>query len=189
MGEALVAFIRKRYRQSHEMLFQLVEGLTEEEWSWRPTPAGHNIAFQTWHSARFFDYVQTAFAKVNPDRQGRSEPARQIWQTEELAGKWHLDPAKLGEDESGYNMDDATAAALSLPEKAVVLDYARRTSAAALQALDALSDAQVTTLRMKGWAGELPVAGYVVEYMSHDDWVLGTISALRRAQGLPRVIA
>lgn len=188
MSQAVVAFIRKRYRQSHESLFQVAEGLTAEQWTFRPTPRAHNIAFQVWHSARFFDYVQSTLAGLSSGRAPQPGP-RQIWHAEGLARKWDLDPAILGEDESGYAMDDAAAAALRLPEGAVIMEYARRTSAAAQQAVDDLTDEQLLTLKVSGWAGELPVAAYLVEYLTHDEWVLGTIAALRRAQGLPRVFA
>lgn len=42
---------------------------------------------------------------------------------------------------------------------------------------------------MKDWAGDLPVGAHVVEYLTHDEWVVGTVAALRRAQGLPRLFA
>lgn len=189
MGEAVFDFIKNRYRQSHASLFELVEGLTEEQWTWRPTPQAHNIAFQVWHLGRMNDHVQAKIAKLTPDLERRFGPAHQIWMAEGLARKWDLDPAKLGQGESGFGMEDAVAASLRLPEKAVILQYVRRVCTASEHVVDALTDDQLLTLKTKDWAGDLPVGAHIVEYLAHDEWILGTVAALRRAQGLPRVFA
>jgi hypothetical protein len=189
MSTALLDYLRTRFREGHQNLFRMVEGLTEEQWEWRPTPAAHNIAFQVWHTARQADYVQEKIAGLAPELTQRLGPAGQIWTAEGLARKWNLDPASLGEGESGFGMQDAVAASLRLPPKPVVLDYTQRACAAADRAVAALSDDYLLTRTMREWAGELPVAAYLVEYLLHDEWVLGTIAALRRAQGLPRVLA
>jgi hypothetical protein len=85
-------------------------------------------------------------------------------------------------------MDNAMAATLKFPSKDMLLGYARRVLAAAERAVDAL-DEQDLTRKMNDWAGELTLAGYIVEYTTHDEWDIGQIAGLRRAQGLPRAIA
>jgi hypothetical protein len=79
-------------------------------------------------------------------------------------------------------MDNAMAATLKFPSKDMLLGYARRVLAAAERAVDAL-DEQDLTRKMNDWAG------YIVEYTTHDEWDIGQIAGLRRAQGLPRAIA
>jgi predicted ATPase/class 3 adenylate cyclase len=188
MADSLLEEIRKRYRRAHERLFKMVDGLTVAQLAWRPTPQAHNIAFQTWHLARLDDYFQSRIPSLAPQLERKLGPGKDLWKVEGLASKWGFDPAKLGWNEVGFGMDDAVAAGLRFPPKEALLEYVRRALSAADRAVETLNE-QDLMLRMTDWAGEQSLAGYIVEYIAHDEWDIGQIAGLRRAQGLPRVMA
>lgn len=121
MADLVADLVRRQHRRGHERLLKMVESLTEEQWRWRPTPAAHNIAFGIWHAARHDDWLQAQIRGLVPDlaHLGRSE---QIWQTEDLARRWRLEPHTLGFGETGTSMDDSVAAALPLPGAAALRD-------------------------------------------------------------------
>lgn len=188
MATALQQLVKTRYAQSHERLLKIVGDMTDEQLNWRPTPTAHSVAFQVWHAARIEDYFQFRISETVPDIQGKLGPARQIWAAENLATRWGLDPKMLGIAELGEGMDDRTAAGLRFPRKDVLLEYARKSFAAADRAVGALTDEHMAVM-MKDWAGDQSIGGYVVEYLAHTEWDIGQIACLRRAQNLPRVIA
>lgn len=179
--------LKDRYAQSHSGLLQMVEGLTDEQLNWRPTPTAHNIAFQVWHAARTADDVQVVICRNCPSVKSKLGEGQEIWQAEGLAARWGLDPTQLGAGESGYDMDDAVAAKLSLPAQPL-LDYARRAFETLNRALDAATPDEWDR-PYKHWGANVPLWVHVTDYLSHNEWNVGYIAALRRAQGLPRVIA
>lgn len=179
--------LKERYAGSHSGLLKMVEDLSDEQLAWRPTPTAHNIAFQVWHAARSADDIQKVVSRACPSVRNRLGEGREIWQAEGLAANWGLDPATLGAGESGYDMDDAAAARLTLPGKPL-LDYARRAFDALNQALDAAAPDE-WNLPYKHWGTNVPLWQHVVDYLSHNEWNVGYIAALRRAQDLSRVIA
>lgn len=188
MATGLLELVKSRYTQSHERLLKMSEDMTDGQLAWRPTATAHSVAFQVWHAARIEDYFQFRIAETVPDAQQKLGPARQIWTAESLATRWELDPTMLGIAELGEGMDDRAAAGLQLPRKEILLDYTRKAFAAAERAVAALTDEQLTIM-MKDWAGDQPIAGYVIEYLAHTEWDIGQIACLRRAQDLPRVMA
>jgi len=130
-----VGEIQFRFHHVHTEIIRFLEGLSEAQFSWQPHPSANPIAFFAWHLARWADYVQS-----NSAFNSRREPRRQIWHVENLATQWGLDSATLGEYETGWEMDPAGAARLSLPSKAILLDYLRRCQAAEEETLAVLDD-------------------------------------------------
>ncbi|MDQ7829941.1 MAG: DinB family protein [Armatimonadota bacterium] len=184
----LRAFLIDRFRRSHRTLLAMVDGLTEEQYAWRPTPSAHNIAFQVWHLARTADDIQATLRQASPSARAVLGAGEQIWFAESLARRWGLNPAELGAGESGYEMDDAAAARLRFPPKAEVVGYMRRAFEALEQALEAVQE-DWTAFRYTHWGDDAPLWQQAVDYLTHHDWNAGYIAALRRAQGLPRVVA
>src|SRR3569623_2960856 len=117
-----VAMIAFRYRQTHERLLAILDDLTDEQFAWRPAPLAHPIAANVWHLARWADHLQAHLPGMTEALGRRLGPGRQLWEEEELAARWGLDPAELGQDETGMLMDDEPAARLPLPGKAALLD-------------------------------------------------------------------
>ncbi len=187
MAESLQA-LKDKYIESQNGLLKMVGELTEEQLGWRPTPTSHSIAFQVWHASRTADEIQVKLRRTSPSVRSKLGEDQEIWTSEGLAARWGLDPSALGAGESGYDMDDSIAARLVLPAKPL-LDYARRAFDALARALDAVAADEWAELRYKHWGVELPLWMHVVDYLTHNDWNVGYIAALRRAQGLPRVFA
>jgi hypothetical protein len=188
MADTLLSLVKTRYKSSHTRFLKMLDGLTDAQIAWQATPTSHTIAFQAWHGTRLEDYFQLRSGEVVPAIQNQFGPVRQVWVADGLASRWGLDHEGLGWNEVGFGMDDGVAARLKLPNAKALIDYARRVFRAADGTIGALSDTQFMT-PMKDWAGEQPIAGYLVEYLAHTEWDIGQIAALRRAQNLPRVIA
>ncbi len=176
---------------NHRRLLNAVDDLTDDQLAWRPTPASHSIGFELWHAARANDGLAVRLATITPALSKKVGAREQIWMAEGLAAAWGLDPDRLGRRQSGSGMSDEDAAAVRLPGKERLVDYARRAFAAVEEVVGAIDDRDaVTVVPSSGaWPGDQPVIWYLLFYYGHDDWVLGYIAALRRAQGLKRVEA
>jgi hypothetical protein len=179
--------IQNRFRDVHGNLLRFTKELSVEQLNWRPTPVAHSIAFQLWHAARSSDGLAQAMRARLPGIQTRTGQGRDIWRTERLAERWGLDGSQLGVDEDGFQMDDHVAATLRFPREEL-LDYARQAFDSAERALEAIGDGEAETT-LDWWGGKQPVMWYLLEFLAHDDWSLGAIAALRRAQGLSRILA
>lgn len=159
MNDTPLGQIQIQFHKVHAEVLQFLEGLTDAQLAWQPHPSANPIAFYVWHLARWADYVHadSAFDK-------RRKPRPQIWHAENLAVQWGLDPATLGELETGWEMDPAGAARLPLPGKVALLDYLRRCQAVEEETL-AVLDEQL--FQEVGDTGKL--TGYfVMEHLVHE---------------------
>jgi hypothetical protein len=115
----------------------------------------------------------------------RLGPSRQIWRVEGLADKWGLDPVVLAHEETGMLMKDADAAALALPEKAILLDYARRTFAAGERAVRALDDVEILAEYSDHVGTPTEIVGNtIMVHLTHINRHLGEIEYIRGLQGM-----
>jgi hypothetical protein len=190
MDTTVLEVVKGMFAATHRRLLTAVEDLTDDHLAWRATPTSHSIGFELWHAARSNDGLAFRLATLTPALRERVGPRSQIWMSEGLAAAWGLDPERLGRHQSGSGMGDEDAAGLRLPGKETLVGYARRAFAAAAEVVNAVDEREaVTMVPASGWPGDQTVAWYVLFYYGHDNWVLGYIAALRRAQGLPRVEA
>lgn len=191
MGETSLGIVKGWYHGNHAGLLKIVADLSDAQLASRPTSTSHSIAFELWHASRANDVLAVRIPRMAPSLERKLGPGKQIWMAEGLAAKWGLDPSKLGPGQDGYGMNDADAAALQPPGKAVLLEYAQRALAAGERAVDAIDEQEFVTLYKSPsqWEGERPIGWFVMHYLVHDNWALGYIAALRRALGLPRAIA
>jgi DinB superfamily len=174
------------FRQAHTGVLKLVEGLSDEQLAWQPEPSATSIAFNVWHLARWADYVQARAPETTEMLGQRIKPRRQLWQAEDLAARWGLDPASLGHIEAGNELGSA-AAQLRLPGQAVLLDYLRRCYALEEQVLDALDDQQFQERRLDPQSPPDQSVGYwLMSHLVHEWEHLGMI---RYLQGLPQLSA
>ena len=88
-----------------------------------------------------------------------------------------MDPAALGEEESGWELDPTLAAQMTLPGKEVLLDYTRRAFAALEQALPAIDDEQFQTRRQQEWATNT-VGHFILQHLCHENEHLGMMRYL-----------
>jgi len=171
-----MAEFSNRYRMNHENLIELVDGLTEAQIAWTPNKTTPSVGFHVWHLARWADYLQEI---IN----GRGS---QLWEIEGLATQWNIETNSLGYAETGMEMDESIAAALRLPEKGRLLDYARRAFASAQQAVEQIDDNQFFDV-YEGLHGENWHDGHIgpilITWMTHDNRHLGMIECLVGVQG------
>jgi hypothetical protein len=178
MTTSIMAEISERYRTTHANLLELVDGLTEAQLAWTPNATTPSAGFHVWHLARWADYLQELI-------HGRGS---QLWEQEGLAARWNLATASLGYAQTGMGMDDTPAVTLRLPQKDLLLDYARRALAAAQHAVATIGDQDFhtvyTTLHGENWH-DGHIGPIIVTWMTHDSRHLGMIEGLVGVQGAP----
>jgi hypothetical protein len=182
VGAGLAGIVAFHCRRTHERVLALVADLSDEQVAWRPPAHPHSIAFNLWHLARWTDHLQAIIPAMTPELARRLGPGRELWQAEGLAAAWGFTAADLGHDETGILMDDSAAAALPLPAKAILVEYARRAFAAAGEAVAAIDDEQFA--RLQAINPTSTVGSAVLAYLTPDNRHLGEIEFLRGLQGL-----
>jgi len=176
MSDSVLNIIAGYYRLTHEQVLGLVDRLDEPQITWRPNRTTLSIGFHVWHLARWADYLQEMITGDG-----------QIWEAEELARRWGLGGAGLGFAETGMGMSDDASASLPLPEKDVLLDYARRAFAAAEQAVTAIGDDsfhRIVQDRHESVGKEAEIGDIVLNWWKHDNRHLGMIECMLGNQGL-----
>ncbi|HRF50866.1 MAG TPA: DinB family protein [Anaerolineales bacterium] len=168
---SITAELARRYRQNQDGLLELIGGLTDDQIGWSPNETTPSVGFHVRHLARWADYLQELF-------NGRGS---QIWETEGLAGRWNMATQSLGYAQTGMEMDPASAMALRLPRKEVLLDYVSRVFVAAQEAVARLSDdeffAVYECFHGENWH-DGQIGPIVVTWMTHDNRHLGMIECL-----------
>ena len=115
MSDMMLGVAKHRYLLGHQRLLQMLEGLTEEQFIWKPTPSSHAIAFNLWHLARTADFLQATIPGIASSLGAKLGRGREIWDTERLPQRWGWNPATLGWNQMGFQMDDQAAANLRFP--------------------------------------------------------------------------
>lgn len=114
-------------------MLRSVEGLSEEEMSWMPTPECSSIGFLVWHYGRTLDRWIHA----------RLQNAPQLWEQ-----GW---AARLGQNitdpnDTGYGYSPERLAAFQTPDSAILTGYAAATLEAAKVYLASRDDADFDTM-------------------------------------------
>ena len=172
----LTAFdeIMLAFKVTHEEILELVSNLSEDEMTWQPHPTANSIAFYIWHIARWADYLPASLPDTTAQLRELLGSRQQIWHQEQLAAQWNLDPKLLGEEETGMDMDPASAARLKLPSKVVLLDYARRTFAVLEQIVPMVDEEQFQAKRQQEWATNT-LGQYILDHLRHESDHFGMI--------------
>jgi hypothetical protein len=177
MTEGIMTEIATQYRNTHENLLDLVDGLTNAQIGWTPNETTPSVGFHVWHLARWADYLQEI---IN----GRGS---QLWEKEGMAAHWDMETASLGYAQTGMSMDDKTAMTLRMPGKDLLLHYARRAFAAAQQAVESIGDKEFyqtyETLHGENWR-DGHIGPIILTWMTHDNRHLGMIECLVGVQGI-----
>lgn len=177
MSTHIMAEVASQYSNTQDDLLELVEGLTDAQIHWTPGPTAPSIGFHLWHMARWADYLQEM---IN----GRGT---QIWETERLAERWAMASDSLGFANTGMGMDDRVTQALRLPEKVLLLDYVRKTFAAAQRAITHIDDAAFRKvypdLHGEGWH-DGQIGPIIMTWLTHDNRHTGMIECLIGLQGM-----
>jgi hypothetical protein len=188
MGDPFVDAVKQRYKLGHQRVLRALEDLTEEQMQWRPTANTHSISWNVWHLARWADHLQAEIPMMTLRLREVLGTRREIWESESMAANWGFDPAILGWNQMGTDMEDAAAASLSFPNKKTVVGYARRSFDTAEDVADCLTEDEFGTVYRSPhvWAGERVIGMYLVALYAHDERHLGQIIYLRRLMALPR---
>ena len=179
MSQNIQDLIVDAYRRTHDHALDLVSDLSDEQLVWQTGLVAPSIGFHLWHLARWADLVQEII----------KGPGTQIWGKERLAGRWGFAALNLGYAETGMGMDDDFAARLSLPAKALLVNYARQVFTRANRAVATAAAQQIESLELTPLAAEYfgddPALVHVIlRMMRHDNRHVGMIEALRGIQGV-----
>lgn len=161
-----------RVRQAHQLTLKLGEDLSEEQVHWSPGPLAPSIAFHVWHTARWADLLQAKLREMTDALRER------------LAGLWGLTTGSLGGNATGMGMDDDASAALPLPDKGPLLDYARRAFAAMDEAVGLVTDGDLAESCVDQYGARTSVGSAVLSHATHVNRHLGMIEALRGVLGV-----
>jgi uncharacterized damage-inducible protein DinB len=172
MADLLREFLGER-QKAHERLLASVADLTDEQIHSRAGPHAPAISFHFFHVSRWADY----------DRQilGGGE---QIWIEKNLAARWDLEAADLGDTETGMGMGDEASERLILPSSAMLVSYAEEAFAAFDSFVGALTLDQLSQRTRPPDAEDRSVQTALVTHLAHDNRHLGMIEALRGLLGL-----
>jgi hypothetical protein len=180
--ENALNLLAKNYAIAHGRVIESAERTDDSQFAKSMGTRVHSVAWQVWHIARWDDRFAEVIVEKTPELAGRVGPPGQIWATESLAKQWGLPVGRMGRRDTGTEMDDEAADALRLPDRAVVVDYARRVFARLQDVLSALSVASMFTVMADDPDGDT-YAHNIMLYLDHVQRHLGMIEALRGLQG------
>jgi hypothetical protein len=177
-----VSLLAKNYAIAHGRVVESAERMDDGSFAKSMGTRVHSVAWQVWHIARWDDRFTEIMLEKTPQLAGQFGRPAQIWTAESLATRWGLPVGKMGRRDTGTDLDDASADALQLPEKAVLVDYARRVFDRLQLVLKAMPDAGVFAVMPDDPDGD-SYADNIIIYLDHIQRHLGMIEALRGLQG------
>lgn len=182
MPEDALRLLVKNYAIAHGRVIESGEATDDRQFAKSVGTRVHSVAWQVWHIARWDDRYAEILVEKTPELASRFGPAQQIWAAESLAKHWGLPIGQMGRRDTGTEMDDEAADALRLPDKSLVIDYARRVFARLQTILKALPEARVFTPIADDPDNDT-YAHNTMLYLDHVQRHLGMIEALRGLQG------
>jgi hypothetical protein len=176
----------RHYRTCHKNAIGMLDELSEEQFHWRPSPGPQSIGWNLWHIARWDDYFAECLIAGTPSLSSFG-PARQIWKSRDVARQWGLDPAELGLEEGGTLLPDQAAAAMALPSKPQVIEYANA-AFAHLDVLlpeldDSLLEKVLASVKTESFPDDYSYGDNTQEFLIHAYEHLGTMQALKGMLG------
>jgi len=176
--------IMNYYRDANAGVLKKVSDLSDEQLAWRPHPTCNSVAFLFWHIARWEDHMQATVPGMTEELSRRLPPSQQIWERDQIAGKWGFAELQLGELELGTGFDRNVSDEPPWPRKEILLEYARQTFAAVEHAISFIDEEQFEEMErsqfdneyMKGTMEEsVTVGNAVMEHLVHTYHHLGEI--------------
>ena len=176
------SLLAKNYAIAHGRVIESAERMDDGAFVKSMGIRVHSVAWHAWHIARWDDRFAEIILERTPELTGQFGLASQIWTDESLAKGWALPVGQMGRRDTGTEMDDEAADALVLPEKAVLLDYARRVFSRLQAILKAIPDTSLFSVMPDDRDGD-SYADNIMIYLDHVQRHLGMIEALRGLQG------
>ncbi len=163
-------FISGCLEQHYNAMLRSVDGLSEEEMRWMPTPECSSIGFLVWHYGRTLDrWIHS-----------RLQNTPQLWEQGWAArlGQKVTDP-----NDTGYGYGPERLAAFRPPDSAILLGYAAATLEAAQLYLTSRSDADFeTTVVFNPRGGTMTLANMCQQLLWEFNQHGGQIAYLRGMQ-------
>jgi hypothetical protein len=165
---------------NHEEVQRAVEQIDPEQFLVRPTRSAPSVGFHAWHIGRWVDlHIVRLSTVLDP-----ATPAREHWVADDIAARWKLGTAELGDfGGTGAGLDDDASAALPLPGREAVLDYVVATFRAFEAQLARLDDELLERTIVDPYGDETSIGEMLLNHLSHADRHLGMIEALRGVLG------
>jgi hypothetical protein len=182
VSENTVGLLANNYAIGHGRVIESAERMDDALFAKSMGTRVHSVAWQVWHIARWDDRLAEILVEKTPELAGQYGPPDQIWVAESLAKHWGLPVGQMGRRDTGTEMDDESADALRLPDKPVVVDYARRVFARLQAVLKAIPEASLFAVIPGDPDGD-SYAQNIMLYLDHVQRHLGMIEALRGLQG------
>ncbi len=182
MSQNAVSLVAKHYAIAHGRVIESAESTDEGQFAKSMGMRVHSVAWQVWHIARWDDRFAELLINKTPELVGRFEAPGEIWAAESLAKRWDLPVGQMGRRDTGTAMDDESADALRLPDKAVVVGYARRVFDRLQAVLNTLPEPRLLRVMPDDPDGDT-YADNIMIYLDHVQRHLGMIEALRGLQG------
>jgi hypothetical protein len=173
----------RTYSLGHERALKVADDLTDEQFARSLHPAVHSIGWQLWHTARWEDRLAEILLEKLPSLAQRHGPARQMWNSESIGERWGLPAASMGVRDTGTTMADEAAERMQLPEKAEVVDYARRAFAFVDEVCGSLTD-ELLLEELPGDPDHDSVGQNLLLYLEHVNRHLGMMEAMKGQLGL-----
>lgn len=123
----LSEFVQGCLEQHYNAMLRSVDGLSDEELSWMPTPECSSIGFLIWHYGRTLDRWLHS----------RLQDVPQLW---EQGWAERLGQQPISADDTGYGYGPEELATFKVPDGATLLDYCSANLAAANQYLATIGD-------------------------------------------------
>ncbi|MBN1579871.1 MAG: DinB family protein [Anaerolineae bacterium] len=181
LEHVLAETVRSRYKRTHVLLLDLVADMSDAELRWQPQPPGNSIAWMVWHLGRFADGFQKEIAHAHQELAEQLGETQEVWVAERIASQWNLDAAQLGSNEAGIGMATDDALGLCLPDKHVLLGYARRCFALADRAVDAILEHHFAALYASPYRTEpVTIGDTVLANLQHERYHLGQMRYLKK---------
>ena len=184
MSVPVSTVVTYRVRQAHQLALKLAEQLSEEQLRWSSGPLAPSIAFHVWHTARWADLLQAKMREMTDALRERLGPGGEMWEAERLAEQWGFDVGALGPGATGMGMDDGASAALPLPPKERLLDYARRAFGAMDEAVAAVGEEDLSESCVDQYGQRTSVGSAVLSHATHVNRHLGMMEALTGVLGV-----
>jgi hypothetical protein len=181
--ETASGLLLRNYALAHERTLKLVDELSDEQFSRPLHPSVHSIGWQLWHIARWEDRFAEILLEKLPDLAERHGAARQLWTSESIDERWGLAAGTLGLRDTGTDMEAEAADQVRLPEKAEVVDYARRAFAFADEVAGSLTD-QLLLIELPGDPDHESFGQNLMYWLDHVNRHLGMMEAMKGQQGL-----
>lgn len=180
----LIDVVAGRIRWTHAALLQSVADLDDVQLTWSPAATAPPVWFHAWHIARWADRTRAAHLPPPSAATGGHVATEEIWAAQQIAARWSMDAAALGNEETGMGLDDGLAAILPYPGRAALLMYVEPALAAADIAVGTFSDGDAGLPARGEYSRPRAVAEVLLSHLGHASRHLGMVEALVGVQGL-----